>query len=174
MRRSIASLLVIGLLAALLASCGQGQAATVQQTAASPTASSHAHTDRIAWQGFLDARQTIAAIFSANADGSNVRQLTHPNFGEEDSAPDWSPDGSKILFARNHLVGQSNDDQALFVISLDGTGLKQSTPWGTCRRAMPIGSRMARASSFKPSAPSPMAPSRSSTRSFPTARTWSK
>ena len=35
MKRSIPSMLVIGLLAALLVSCGQS--ATVQQTAASPT-----------------------------------------------------------------------------------------------------------------------------------------
>src|SRR5437667_6507850 len=76
MRRSLASLLVIGLLAALLASCGQS--VPVQQTGATPTTSSHAHMSRIAWQGFLHHEQTTAAIFSDNADGSEVRQLTHP------------------------------------------------------------------------------------------------
>ena len=79
MRRSLPSLLVIGLLAALLVSCGQS--ATVQQTAASPTASSHAHLSRIAWQGFLDHDQTTAAIFSANADGSDVPSSHTPTTG---------------------------------------------------------------------------------------------
>ena len=60
MRRSIPSLLVIG----LLASCGQST--TGQQTGRTSTPSSHAHMSRIAWQGFLDADQTTAAIFSAN------------------------------------------------------------------------------------------------------------
>ena len=68
MRRSIPSLLVIGLMAALLASCGQS--ATLQQTVATPTASSHAHMSRIAWQGFLDADGTAGTIIdlSGNAD----------------------------------------------------------------------------------------------------------
>ena len=57
MRRSLASMLVIGLLAALLASCGQS--VTVQQTGATPTTTSNAHTDRIAWQGFLYTQQAL-------------------------------------------------------------------------------------------------------------------
>src|SRR5204863_1741440 len=56
MRRSIAYILVIGLLAALLASCGPS--ATGQQTGGTPAATSHAHTGRIAWQGFLNHDQT--------------------------------------------------------------------------------------------------------------------
>jgi len=82
MRRSLPSLLVLGLMAALLASCGQ--AATGQQTGGTPTASSHAHLSRIAWQGFLDPDQSTAAIFSANADGTDMRQLPHPRHGVQD------------------------------------------------------------------------------------------
>ena len=130
MRRSLQSLLVIGLLAALLVSCGQS--ATVQQTAASPTASSHAHTDRIAWQGFLDLDQSTSAIFSANADGSDARQLTHPSHGEQDGFPDWSPDGSKILFAHVAVNGTSD----VWVMNADGTGLTQLTSCtGVCNGA---------------------------------------
>ena len=122
MRRSIPYILVIGLLAALLASCGPS--ATGQQTGGTPTASSHAHMSRIAWQGFLDHDQTTAAIFSANADGSAVRQLTHPDNGEEDTNPDWSPDGSKIIFTQS---GQNSGSGDIFLMNADGTGLKQLT-----------------------------------------------
>jgi TolB protein len=130
MRRSLPSLLVIGLLAALLVSCGQ--AATVPQTAASPTASSHAPTNQIAWQGFLDPDQSTAAIFSATASGSNARQLTYPRHGEQDGNPDWSPDGSKILFADVAANGTSD----VWVMNADGTGLKQLTSCtGVCNGA---------------------------------------
>jgi hypothetical protein len=102
MKRSLPSLLVLGLLAALLASCGQpapDQHSSVTTATARPTHTAIGLKGRIAWQGFLDPNQTSAAIFSANADGSNVRQLTQPSTGEQDSFPQWSPDGSKILFA---------------------------------------------------------------------------
>ena len=122
MRRSILSLLVIGLMAALLASCGQS--ATGQQTGGTPTASSHAHLSRIAWQGFLDHDQTTAAIFAANADGRDVRQLTHPVNGEEDAWPAWSPDGSTIIFTQS---GQNSGSGDIFLMNADGTGLKQLT-----------------------------------------------
>src|SRR5438105_8361322 len=107
MKRSLPFILVLGLMAALLASCGQ--AATGQQTGGTPTTSSHAHMSRIAWQGFLDHDQTTAAIFSANADGSDVRQLTHPGNGEEDAWPAWSPDGSTIIFTQSGQNSGSGD-----------------------------------------------------------------
>jgi len=119
MKRSIPSMLIIGLLAVLLASCGQST--TGQQTSGTPTASSHTHLSRIAWQGFLDADQTTAAIFSANTDGSDVRQLTQPNTGGEEANPAWSPDGSKIIFTLN----SANAPGDLFLMNADRKGLKQ-------------------------------------------------
>jgi Tol biopolymer transport system component len=111
MKRSLLCLLVLGLLAAVLASCGQ-------------SAPSHAPSGRIAWQGFLDDSQTTAAIFSGNTDGSAVRQLTHPPDGEEDAWPAWSPDGSKILFTKS---GDNCGSCDIFLMNADGTGLKQLT-----------------------------------------------
>src|SRR5216683_1689507 len=113
MRRSLLSLLVLGLLAALVASCGPS--ATGQQTGGTPTVSSHAHMSRIAWQGFLDHEQTTAAIFAANADGSDVRQLTHPVNGDTDAFPAWSPDGSQIIFTLN----SANAPGDLFLMHAD-------------------------------------------------------
>ena len=142
MRRNLLSLLVIGLLAALLTACGSSATgnqtggtlatATVQQTVATPIATSHAATDRIAWQGFLDLDQSTSAIFSATASGSDVRQLTHPRHGEQDGFPDWSPDGSKILFA--HVAVNGTGD--VWVMNADGTGQTQLTSCtGMCNGA---------------------------------------
>ncbi|MGZ3623050.1 MAG: hypothetical protein ACXWPG_08095, partial [Ktedonobacteraceae bacterium] len=92
----------------------------------------HVHTERIAWQGYLNQDQSTAAIFSANADGSDVRQLTHPKYGEVDSFPDWSPDGSKILFAHQDVNTTSN----VWVMNADGTGQTQLTSCiGVCNGA---------------------------------------
>jgi TolB protein len=126
MKSSIASLLVVGLLAVLLASCGPsapGQQATVTTTPAGPTQHATGPQGHIAWQGFVDADRTTAAIFSANADGSGVRQLTHPDPGDQNANPDWSPNGSKILFTLVPAHGSSE----IFVMNADGTGLKQLT-----------------------------------------------
>lgn len=126
MKRRLPFLLVLGLLGALLASCGQpapGQHSSVTTATARPTQPAPGPKGRIAWQGFLDPNQITAAIFSANADGSNVRQLTQPSRGEQDSFPEWSPDGSKILFAGVVANGPSE----VWVMNADGSGLKQLT-----------------------------------------------
>jgi Tol biopolymer transport system component len=126
MKKSLPALLVVVLLAMLLASCGQS---TPGQQTAAPTAGSTQHTTstgpkgRIAWQGFLDQNQTTAAIFSANTDGTDIRQLTHPNNGDEDAWPAWAPDGSTIIFTLN----SPNAPGDLFLMNADGTGLKQLT-----------------------------------------------
>src|SRR5690348_12664714 len=98
MKRSLPCTLVLALLALFLASCGQpapGQHSSMTTATARPTQPAPGPKGRIAWQGFLDPNQTTAAIFSANADGSDVRQLTQPSKGEQDGFPEWSPDGSK-------------------------------------------------------------------------------
>jgi TolB protein len=118
MKRSLPSLLVIGLLSALLASCGSST--SVQQTVATPATSSHGHNGRIAWEGFLDQNLTVSAIFSANADGSNIHQLSHPSNEYKDVSPDWSPDGSKIIFVRGYSDQDGGD---LYIMKADGTGL---------------------------------------------------
>ena len=43
------------------------------------------------------------------ADGSHPVQITHPPLPTSiaDNSPAWSPDGKQIIFARNHLMGQS-------------------------------------------------------------------
>jgi uncharacterized repeat protein (TIGR01451 family) len=59
---------------------------------------------------------SIRAVRIANADGSGSYQL--PNSPTFLSSVDWSPDGSKFLYA---------DDKEIFVMNADGTGQTQLT-----------------------------------------------
>ena len=69
--------------------------------AAAAFATTHGKNGRIAWKGFPQAGDfNWSAIYAANPDGSHRVQLTHPADGIVDDLPDWSPDGSKILFER--------------------------------------------------------------------------
>jgi Lipoprotein LpqB beta-propeller domain len=59
-------------------------------------------------------------ILVMDADGSNVRQLTHTG---SDYNPSWSPDGSRILFTRQEAASESD----IFVMNADGTGVHRLT-----------------------------------------------
>jgi Tol biopolymer transport system component len=39
-------------------------------------------------------------LFVMRADGTHMRQITSPGPGFEDYAPQWSPDGSRLVFFR--------------------------------------------------------------------------
>ena len=62
-------------------------------------------------------------LWVMNADGSEQHQIT--NLGSANFAPYFHPDGERIIFASNHLLGDRNFD--LFLINLDGTGLTRIT-----------------------------------------------
>ena len=66
---------------------------------------------RIAFRKILDGSNS--EVFVADADGSNLRNLTHdPAF---DGWPAWSPDGTRIAFASNR-----RGNQQIFVMDADG------------------------------------------------------
>lgn len=67
------------------------------------------------------------AIWVVNADGTEPRQVTQLAAGSSwDDEPQWSPDGSKLVFTRVDLK-QKRD--AVFTVDVDGSRLVQLTPW---------------------------------------------
>jgi Tol biopolymer transport system component len=68
---------------------------------------------------FVSTRGDVSQVFVANADGSEVRQVTTDPAPK--SNPSWSPDGQRIVFS----AGDEKND--LYVMNADGTGLQQIT-----------------------------------------------
>jgi TolB protein len=77
---------------------------------------------------FVSNRDGIEDIYVMDADGSNVRRLTHTE-GEErvTSVPAWSPDGTEVVFASNRDDGGSAN---LYVVAADGSNLRRLTRHG--------------------------------------------
>lgn len=63
---------------------------------------------------------TNMEVFVANADGSNVKQVT--SFGQANWAPTYMPDSKRIIFASNHEYKRGFPFN-LYTINEDGTGL---------------------------------------------------
>lgn len=66
-------------------------------------------------------------IFVGNADGSDFRQITE--FGCASFAPQFTPDGKKIIFSSNRNNCDSREFE-LFMMDLDGSNLEQVTDFG--------------------------------------------
>lgn len=104
MRRSIAMVAILGM--TLL-----GLVAT-----ASPALSAFpGRNGRIA---FSTDQSDTPQVFTVGSDGGGLKQLTHVSSGSAASAPNWSPDGRKIVFT---IDGQ------IWVMDRDGSGKRQLT-----------------------------------------------
>src|SRR3712207_5622413 len=74
-------------------------------------------------------RGGFSEIFVMNSDGTQETQVTdNPDFSF-DRSPTFSPDGERVAFESNRATGVDNPekDVEIFVVNLDGTGLKQLT-----------------------------------------------
>lgn len=86
----------------------------------------------IVFRRFLDVSETTGALFETDTDGNHEVQLTHPHTGEVDGEPDWSPDGTKILFSKLVNGGNNQDPNQpethqIVEINADGSGSKDLT-----------------------------------------------
>ncbi|MGA3028782.1 MAG: hypothetical protein ABSF98_28925 [Bryobacteraceae bacterium] len=66
-------------------------------------------------------------LFVANADGSGEKQIT--SFGCASFAPQFTPDGQRIVFSSNKNKCDSREFE-LFTINVDGNDLQQVTSFG--------------------------------------------
>lgn len=69
-------------------------------------------------------RPSALEIYIADADGTNVRQIT--DNGAANFAPYWHPSGEKLIFSSNYGDPRGREFN-LFLINVDGTGLEQVT-----------------------------------------------
>lgn len=65
---------------------------------------------------------TNMEVFVANADGSNVQQVT--KLGKANWAPNFMPDGKRIIFASNHEYPRGFPFN-MYTINIDGTNLQK-------------------------------------------------
>ena len=91
---------------------------------------------QIAWKAFPRAGDTsTSSIYAANPDGSHRRRLTHAGAGVADDLPDWSPDGSHVVFERlfQPLSNQPTIADEVMRVDASGGGLRQiGACTGTC------------------------------------------
>jgi Tol biopolymer transport system component len=107
MRRAVAALRALAV-AASLAAAGLTITASPAGAAGPPA------TGRIAFWDFVTNQ-----IYAVNPDGTGLAQLTHEPQGISAQGPDWSPDGSRILFSRFNL---SKGVGRIWIMNADGTG----------------------------------------------------
>lgn len=69
-------------------------------------------------------------LYSVRAsDGGDIQRITS-NPGGQDGIGDYSPKGTQIVFARMDPTRPPRANNALFVVNVDGSGLRRITPWG--------------------------------------------
>jgi TolB protein len=92
---------------------------------------------RLVLEGFPETgHPALNGIYSVRgSDGGDLTLVNRNPFGGYDAVPQVSPDATEVVFLRNdpsrHLPGPQAG--ALYVVGLDGAGLRRITPWGAAR-----------------------------------------
>jgi Tol biopolymer transport system component len=91
------------------------------------------HIAFIRWIGPVrpDDNATSGGVWIMNADGSNSVQVTQLQLPAvtENQAPNWSPDGRKLVVTQLNTVAEPIGHQAVVVMNVDGSGVRRITPW---------------------------------------------
>jgi len=121
-------LVLAGTSCAVVAPAGTAAAASQSwlRAAHPPSASAAAANGRIAFSqwdllpgGNLSGHSNVYTI---NPDGTGRRQLTHVGAKQAAGAPDWSPDGTKIVYESNQT-----GDYRIWIMNADGSGQRRLT-----------------------------------------------
>ena len=106
--------------------CGSGSQTNAPKTASggvtTPTATSDLQ-GKIVFRRFLNDAHSHGALFVMDANGTGIRQITHPPTAAVDSLngpPSASPDGSTLVFDRS-----TPNAAGIFRIGLDGRGERE-------------------------------------------------
>lgn len=74
-----------------------------------------------------------SGIFILNPATGAMQPVTANPYGYQDKEPDYAPDGIRIAFVRDRELveagASSGNQSALFVVNVDGSGLRRLTPW---------------------------------------------
>jgi Tol biopolymer transport system component len=109
---------------------------------------------RLAFEGWDDAHpDVVPGVFTMRSrDGGDLERVTSNPYGGHDIPADYAPNGRRLVFIRDD-PSQDNDPTALFTVNVNGTGLRQITPWALSAND-PDGRRAGTGSCSPPKAPS--------------------
>jgi TolB protein len=109
----------------IAAAAAIGAAAVALTVAVAPSQATYpGKNGRIAFRRYFDNDHRLSAIFTINVDGSGEQRVTHAPKGFVDDQPDWSPDGSLVVFSRCVPEGLC----AVYTVHADGSHLKRLSP----------------------------------------------
>jgi len=85
---------------------------------------------RLACESFGVTDPSRNGIYTIRAsDGRGLRRVTSNPDGD-DIPGDYSPDGNRLVFSRIDPSRPAKANVALFVVNVDGSGVRRITPWG--------------------------------------------
>ena len=99
-------------------------AAVVGVFTATASATAPGSNGRIAFTRYVDASRSSGSIYTVDANGKNEHRVTRAPAGARDTQPDWSRDGSLIVFERQY----EDRDWETYSVRPDGSKLTKIDP----------------------------------------------